>query len=149
MATTTVADYVIWAKHVHGDRGLAEKILSMRAGETVELEVDGRAGLWRKMDDGADGRPTQGVRPVGAARLVWRDLFTARRGETVELRVTPTAGDDAQREEAKRRARLVAPPLGRTEAERKAAFRAVLDLKRHGYRSRGPYGPRDELHERE
>ena len=56
MATTTVSDYVIWAKHIHGDPELVARIHALWAGQTIELEVDGLRGTWRKMDDGADGR---------------------------------------------------------------------------------------------
>ena len=55
MASTTVSDYVIWAKHIHDDPELVARVLNMWAGETLQLEVDGVRGTWRKMDDGADG----------------------------------------------------------------------------------------------
>jgi len=45
MASTTVSDYVIWAKHIHDDPELVQRVLSMWAGETIHLEVDGVRGV--------------------------------------------------------------------------------------------------------
>jgi len=149
MATTTVSDYVIWAKHIHDDVELQARIHDMWAGQTIQLEVDGVRGVWRKMDDGADGRPTPGIRPIGAAQEVWRYLFKRRRGAVVTIRVIEPESGVSEASEAERRARLLFPPLGKTEAERQAALDALLDGFRLGYRSDGPYGPRDELYDRE
>ncbi|HUZ13994.1 MAG TPA: hypothetical protein VMU93_14245 [Caulobacteraceae bacterium] len=149
MATTTVSDYVIWTRHVHGDAELVSRILAMWAGQTLQLEVDGVSGTWRKMDDGADGRPTPGLRPLGAAQGHWRGLFKTRRGDIVSLRAAQPHGGVSESSLQERRARLVAPPRGRTQEERDAAFRNFLELARQGYRSDGPYGSRDELHDRE
>jgi len=149
MATVTISDYVIWAKHVHGDRELVDRILAMWAGQTIELEVDGFVGPWRKMDDGADGRPTPGIRPIGRVQDHWRRLFRERRGDVVELRLAAATHGFEEAGVVDRRAKLVAKPLGRTQAERDAALAALLDLGRHGYKSDRPYGPRDELYDRE
>ena len=149
MASTTVSDYVIWAKHIHDDPELAQRVLSMWAGETIQLEVDGVRGTWRKMDDGADGRPTPGIRPVGAAQEVWRYLYRRRRGEVVSLRVVETRPGVSEASEAERRERLLFPPLGKTQEERDAALQELLNFDKLGYRSDGPYGPRDELYDRE
>jgi len=150
MATTTVSDYVIWAKHIHDDVELQARIHDMWAGQTIQLEVDGVRGTWRKMDDGSDGRPTPGIRPIGAAQEVWRYLFKRRRGEVVTVRVIEPDSGVSEASEAERRARLLFPPLGKTEAERKAALEAFLTLAREsGLRSDGPYGPRDELYDRD
>lgn len=147
MATATVSDFVIWTKHIHGDPELTARIHAMWAGETIQLEVDGVRGVWRKMDDGADGRPTPGIRPIGAMQVVWRSLYKRRRGEAVTIRPVETQGGVA---EAEQRPRLVFPPLGKTEEERQAALERFLALGREGkYRSDGPYGPRDELYDRE
>ena len=150
MATTTVSDYVIWAKHIHDDVELQARIHDMWAGQTIQLEVDGVRGTWRKMDDGADGRPTSGLRPVGAAQVVWRSLYKRRRGEVVTVTAIEPDTGVSEASEAERRARLVFPPLGKTEAERRLALEAFLALGREGrYRSDGPYGPRDELYDRD
>jgi hypothetical protein len=150
MASTTVSDYVIWAKHIHDDPELVQRVLAMWAGETIQLEVDGVRGTWRKMDDGADGRATPGIRPVGAAQEVWRYLFKRRRGDVVSLIVLDEQHGVAEESLADRRARLLFPPLGKTEAERAAALDAFLAIGREGrWRSEGPYGPREELYDRE
>jgi hypothetical protein len=149
MASTTVSDYVIWAKHVHDDPELVQRVLAMWAGETIQLEVDGVRGTWRKMDDGADGRPTPGIRPVGAAQEVWRYLYKRRRGEVVSLKVIEGSPGVSEASEAERRERLLFPPLGKTQEERDAALDRILNGWRLGYRSDGPYGPRDELYDRE
>jgi hypothetical protein len=151
MATTTVSDHVIWAKHIHDDtQDIAERLLGLWAGQTIELEVNGVRGTWRKMEDGADGRATPGIRPVGSAQDAWRDLFRHRRGEIVSLNAVEAYGGVSEASDADRRARLVFPPLGKTEAERKAALEEFLALGREGHWcSDGPYGPRDELYDRE
>lgn len=147
MATTTISDYVIWTKHIHGDAELTARIHAMWAGDTVELEVDGVRGVWRKMDDGADGRPTPGIRPVGAMQSVWRSLYKGRRGETVTICPIETQGGV---KEEPPRPQLVFPPLGKTEAERRAAWDRFMAFARASqYRSDGPYGPRDELYDRD
>ncbi|MEJ0067210.1 MAG: hypothetical protein WDM85_18860 [Caulobacteraceae bacterium] len=149
MASTTVSDYVIWAKHIHDDPDLAQRVLAMWAGETILLEVDGVRGTWRKMDDGSDGRPTPGIRPVGAAQEVWRYLYRRRRGEVVTLKVVEANPGVAEASDAERREKLLFPPLGKTQAERDAALHELLNFYKLDYRSDGPYGPRDELYDRE
>jgi hypothetical protein len=147
MATTTISDYVIWIRHIHGDQELTARIHAMWAGDTIRLEVDGVRGVWRKMDDGADGRPTPGIRPVGAMQVVWRSLYKRRRGETVTIRPLETQGGVA---EETPRPRLVFPPLAKTEEARRAAWSEFTAfLRAGGYRSDGPYGPRDELYDRD
>jgi hypothetical protein len=149
MATTTVSNYVIWAKHIHGDPQLVARIHELWAGQTIELEVDGAPGTWRKMDDGADQRPTPGVRPIGAAREAWRALYLRRRGAAVTIRETAPHAGVAETAETDRRGPLLFPPLAETEAERQAALERLLNGWRLGYRSDAPYGPRDELYDRE
>jgi hypothetical protein len=148
MATTIVSDYVIWAKHVHDDPELVQRIGSMWAGETIQLEVDGVRGTWRKMDDGADGRPTPGIRPIGSAAEVWRYLFRRRRGEVVALTVIEPNRGVSEASDAERRASLIFPPLGKTQEERDAALAALLDGWRQGYSSEGRTMTRDEMHDR-
>ena len=148
MATTTVSDHVIWAKHIHDDPDLVERVLSLWAGQTLQLEVDGVRGTWRKMDDGADGRPTPGIRPIGAAREVWRYLYKRRRGEVVSLKLVESPRGVAEASDAERRERLIFPPLAKTQEERDAALHALLNAWRLGYSSEGRTMTRDEMHER-
>ncbi|HEY1753500.1 MAG TPA: hypothetical protein VGG29_19740 [Caulobacteraceae bacterium] len=148
MATTTVSDYVIWAKHVHDDPELADRFRSLWSGQTIQLEVDGVRGIWRKMDDGADGRSTPGLKPVGAAQEVWRYLFKHRRGEVVTLKEIDEAGGMADGGSFAVRGALIFAPIGRTAEEREAALAALLDGGREGYSSEGRTMTRDEMHER-
>lgn len=139
MAQTTICDFVIWAKHVHGDSRVVAAILSLKAGEVITATVDRRPGLWRKMDDGRDGRPTAGIRPIGQTAEFWRSLYRERRGQLVSIEVLH--GGEAA-------IPLVPSPL-KTEAERRAAIESFLSLAGQGWRSDGPYGPRDEIYNRE
>ena len=146
MATTTVSDYVIWTKHLHDDPVFAARVSAMRAGETIELDVDGVGGTWRKMDDGKDGRATPGLRPIGTAQDAWSDLFKHRRGQVVRLAVRELSVGVAEGSAPVYRAGLAV--VRRTDAERQAALAALLDGARQGSRSEGRTLARDEMHER-
>jgi hypothetical protein len=148
MGATTVSDYVIWTKHIHGDPELVARIHALWAGQTIELEVDGTKGTWRKMDDGVDGRPTPGIRPIGAAQAVWRALYKTQRGETVTLREAVAPGGVAEAAETDARNPLIFPAMAKTEAEREAAFNELMNAWRLGWRSDGTKMTRDEMHER-
>jgi len=84
MAMVEVRDHALWIKHLHGDELLASKFQAMPAGTLIELTVDGVRGHWRKMDDGKDGRPTPGLRPIGPSRDHWHALQGSR-GSLVEV----------------------------------------------------------------
>ena len=139
MAQTTVSDFVIWAKHIHGDPALAEQILALTPGETVRLRVDGVVGAWRRMDDGRDGRPTRGIRPVGGTQAFWRKLYAQRRGDVVDIELTDGKLGPAL---------AISPSLAGSDAELQAAAESFLALAGQGWRSTGPYGPRDDLYDR-
>jgi hypothetical protein len=141
---TTVSDFVIWAKHVHGDSQLRARIADLAPGETIELRVAGEAGAWRKMDDGKDGRPTPGIRPLGKAQEAWRALYRSRRGETVALEAVDGMGEGATPFSG---LLPVSPPATAT-ADREAALQSLLDLAGQGWRSGGRRLDRDALHER-
>jgi hypothetical protein len=146
MARITINDDVIWKKHIHGDATLAEAVERLRGGETLQLRVEGSLGLWRKMDDGRDGRPTLGIRPVGPARTVWRDLYQTRRGEEVTVDLVEGMGEaDAP---AFRHEGAAPGTIRRTEAERRAAIEAILASAGKGWVSDGRKMTRDEMHER-
>jgi hypothetical protein len=85
MAEVQVRDYALWIGHIHGDDLLKKKLDSLAAGEEVRLRVAGRSGRWLKMADGADGRPTPGLKPGPEVQAMWRTLYRERRGELVEL----------------------------------------------------------------
>src|SRR5579859_5782418 len=142
VARTTISDFVIWAKQIHDDEGIGQRIADLGAGQTIDLVVDGVRGVWRKMDDGKDGRPTRGIRPLGQTQAFWRTLYESRRGDVVTLEL-PVDETRPAREPA-----VVFPPLSRTEEERRAALQALLDAGRQGWRSDGRRLSRDEMHER-
>lgn len=148
MASTTVSDFVIWTKHIHGDEALVSRLIALRAGETVDLRIGGVIGTWRKMDDGKDGRPTPGLRPLGGAKDHWSRLYESRRGDVVGLELVPLVASGVAEEP---RPFEPAPPsdkLVRTEEGRKAALESLLSQAGKGWRSDGPYGPREELYDR-
>ena len=78
MSVVEIRDYALWPKHIHENEQLKEKILGMKAGELIELEVDGFRGMWKKMDDGKDGRPTPGIKALGKAKQHWHGLQDMR-----------------------------------------------------------------------
>ena len=71
MATVAVRDDAIWIKHIEDGKPLQERLCKLRAGQTLHLEVDGIVGTWERMQDGSDGRPTLGIKPVAEMRTVW------------------------------------------------------------------------------
>ncbi len=126
LAQATVAGVVLWAKHIHGD-GLAERLTALPGGHILRLTIDGVTGDWRKMDDGRDGRPTPGLRPLGGAKAFWRELYERRRGATVAVEAP---------DEAKEVARPpLYPALARTPEARMAALQGLLSI-----RGRSPEG---------
>jgi hypothetical protein len=133
MAQVEVRDRVMWTKHIHGEPRLARKLQNMPAGRTVRLRVNGLVGVWEKMRNRPSGDPTPGLRPIGEAASRWRKLFDRKRGQLVEL----TIDTDRQAE-----------TISRTPEEREAAWRAIVEATRAGWRSSQPYGSRDEFHER-
>ncbi len=86
MSVVEARDYVLWAKHIHGDSALRDELLALEAGALVKLDVDGVVGTWVKMDDGKTGEPTPGLKALGASRDHWHRLFREHRGAVVEVR---------------------------------------------------------------
>jgi hypothetical protein len=80
-----VRDFVIWARHIHGDPQLRDEILGLPAGTIVKLKIAGEAGLWVKMEDGARGAPTPGIKPIGPTKSRWQVLYRDRRGDLAEI----------------------------------------------------------------
>jgi len=79
-----IRDDVIWAKHLKGDPTLYKQIVELKDDEIIKLKVDGVVGAWAKMKTGSDGRPTLGIKPVGAMASVWARL-QKRRGDKVRI----------------------------------------------------------------
>ncbi len=138
MANVTVSDVTIWTKHIHGDPALTEAIAALAAGQTVRLKIDGVSGAWCKMANGKDGRPTRGIRPLGAASDHWQKLFKERRKDVVmiELEVRTERGAIP----------IIPSPV--SDAERQAAVESLLSFGGQGWKSDEPYGSRDELYDR-
>jgi len=141
MAQTTVSDFVICTKHLHGDSNLVERVMALAPGDTINLKVEGVVGPWRKMDDGKDGRPTRGIRPIGKMQAWWSELYASRRGAVVAIDIEPV--EPTESPAARAAARII-----RSEAERQSAISALLELAGKGWRSEGRTVTRDEMHER-
>jgi hypothetical protein len=79
-----IRDNVLWAKHIHGDNALSDKIVDLKESDTISLEIDGIKGVWVKMKDGKDGRPTPGIKAIGTAKAFWTGI-QRKRGEIVSI----------------------------------------------------------------
>ena len=55
MSFVEIRDHALGVKHIHDNEPLIIKVLALKAGELIELRVDGYRGMWQKMDDGEDG----------------------------------------------------------------------------------------------
>lgn len=94
MAQMTVSDHTIWLKHVRQDQDIVSRLEALEQNAPIALRVDGKPVLFRKMRDGVDGRPTQGIRPDEAFKDYWNALYRDRRGETVEIELDNTPQGD-------------------------------------------------------
>lgn len=90
MPSVEIRDNNLWAKHIQGGALLRDRILSLKPGEVIELEVAGVVGAWEKTRVGKDGRAQEAVKPIGNMKKIW-DRFQSRRGEIVEIREIRTA----------------------------------------------------------
>jgi hypothetical protein len=90
MGRVRIADNSIWLKHIEQDDPLRERLRSLRPGQTVDLEVAGVVGRWARMNDGRDGRPTEGLRPIESMKTVWTKLQKDR-GKVVGVRQVTSA----------------------------------------------------------
>jgi hypothetical protein len=79
-----IRDNAVWAKHIEGDPELVRRILALPANAPINLVVEDTPVRFRKMRDGADGRPTPGLRADETSRGFW-DAIQERRGETVSI----------------------------------------------------------------
>lgn len=85
MSYVEIRDHALWLKHIHGNDELKTTLEKLDAGELVELEIDDFRGMWKKMDDGKDGRHTQGIKALGKGRDHWHGL-QSRRGDLVSIK---------------------------------------------------------------
>ena len=86
MSLVEIRDHALWIKHIHQNDALREELMNLDAGALIELQVDGFRGMWKKMDDGKDGRATPGIKALGKARTHWHGL-QERRGDLVPIKV--------------------------------------------------------------
>jgi len=159
MANAVVRDHVVWLKHIHDDAVLSRHLGALTAGAVVALKVDGVAGKWVKMDNGKDGRPTPGLRPLGAVKDYWNALFNEKRGElvTIELAGGDDAGPATPHTTPSPRAGLAEEAVEfRNRLERadpimrKAAIAALLDTGRQTFVPQDGFRfNRDEIHDRD
>jgi hypothetical protein len=146
-ALVEIRDYSLWVKHVRGSNELARMLEGLRAGETIRLSIDGHRGVWQKKEDGSNGVPTQGLKPLGEMRDLWFRWFKERRGEMVKIVLDEALSGDTAKGSA-RQARIPLEYPTASKVEQEAAWAAFLALADAGWRSEEPYGPRDELYER-
>jgi hypothetical protein len=158
MARVEVRDYVMWIKHIHGDDMLRERLSSLGPGEVVTLKVDGREGLWRKVGaNRSNGGPVPGLAPIGPAKAHWGELFRAHKaqgGTVVEVTMSDETGTQAAGGFAEAAGSMAGASASiaweeASEADREAAWEAFKALRHAGWRSDKPYGPRDELYDRD
>ena len=128
MAKIEVRDLMAWTKHVHEDDNLAEMLAALPTGKTVQMRVNGKSGVWEKVNAAA-------LRPIGECKVWWRDLFRTKRGKLVDLVLDEPPADWQSA----------------SDVERDAAWAAFKALTKAGWRSEGEgegTAGRDELHER-
>ena len=132
MANVGVQDYQIWINHIDGDPKLVERLEALAAGQTIRLRVAGIVGDWRKMENSRrTGKPTQGLKPLGAAFEHWTRLNQTHRDATVEL---------VEERPSDWRYAL--------EPERSVAWAAFKALTAAGWRSESAATDRSDLHKR-
>ncbi len=78
MATMIIRDDALWARHIEGDPELAQRIRALPENDAIVLRVEGRTIRFRKMRDGRDGRPTDGLKPDPHFLTIWRGLQARR-----------------------------------------------------------------------
>jgi hypothetical protein len=87
-----IEDHSIWFKHVDS-REVLERLAALEPEAEVTVELDGVTGRWQRMKRGADGRPTDGIKPVGEMKAIWNDWFRNRKGDKVTMRLLTTSDD--------------------------------------------------------
>ncbi len=149
MAQVEVNDYVLWTKKIHGDDHLKRQLEALEPGETIALTVNGVGGIWRKMRANKVGRyNVPGLAPLGQAKAAWGELYRKHKptgGVVVELRLArPSSALDEIGSD-----RPQAVWASGSGADRDAAWEAVKSSWSAGWRSEAPYGPREELYDRD
>lgn len=145
-AAVEVRDYSLWIKHIRGNERLSRTLDGLRGGDLVRLSVGGYKGVWQKKEDGSNGLPTPGLKPLGEMRARWFRWFKERRGEMVKIELDEEVSASGRTWRAAARIPLEYPKA--SKAEQEAAWAALQADMNAGWRSEEPYGPRDELYER-
>ena len=80
-----IRDHSIWLKHIYDAEDLQKYLLNLKEKSLIELEIDGVRGHWIKMSNGKDGRPTNGIKPIGKTKSDWSKI-QSRRGDIVSIK---------------------------------------------------------------
>jgi len=90
MGVMTIRDNALWVKNIEGDPEIVRRILALPQNAAITLLIEEKPVVFRKMRDGTDGRPTNGLRPDPAFKPFW-DNIQSRRGERVSVRLRDSA----------------------------------------------------------
>lgn len=149
MAHVEIRNHALWIKHIHGDDTLRARLDSLPPGGMATLRVGGVEGMWRKMRPyRTSGRPTPGLTPIGSAQTHWRKLYRRSRDAGGEVTEIEWVGEGANQPRPGEKGPDFAWEWP-DPVESEAAWQAFLALSKAGWRSEKPYGPRDELYERD
>jgi hypothetical protein len=91
MAQMIIRDHSLWTKHIEGSAKIVDTILNLNANSPLRLKIDGKPILFRKMRNGAGGRPTNGIRPDDAFKDDWKKLYETKRGKIVNIELDENA----------------------------------------------------------
>jgi hypothetical protein len=86
VATFLNNDDAIWLKNVNADHNTIALLRQLPGGARIKIEVEGTQGEWERMQDGRDGRPTLGLKPVGRTLDFWKSM-KPRRGEHLDFKI--------------------------------------------------------------
>ncbi len=71
MSTVEIRDECIWLKRIEGEDGLRDRLEALPEGAPVVLKIGRETSARRKMRQGANARPTPGLRPACDASKAW------------------------------------------------------------------------------
>ena len=86
MSFVEARDHALWVDHIHGNPALQARILALREGEPIDLEVEGVRSLWHKIIvPGRDG-PRHALKASGEAQRHWHSLRNYRHGQLATIK---------------------------------------------------------------
>ena len=86
MSTVAVEDECLWFKHIDGNPNLLHAVTQLEDKQMIVLRIDGTSSVWRRMDQGKNSKPTEGLKPAcDLCSGWWRALYKARKGERVSI----------------------------------------------------------------